>query len=111
MRASSPQQSSETLLTKKQFAAKLGHTERTIDRHLQQGVYPEGIKVTIGGSVRFRESVADRWIADGCPGAVDAEQKMNCSVGECNRPAQLYHHDGGSFAFCRCHAVGEPVGD
>jgi predicted DNA-binding transcriptional regulator AlpA len=63
-----PQQS-EKLLTKKQFAAKLGYVERTVDRHLQQGIYPQDIKVVIGGGVRFRESVADHWIAEGCPGA------------------------------------------
>lgn len=65
-----PQQA-ETLLTKKQFSGKLGCTQRTIDRWLQQGILPEGIKVTIGGTVRFRESAADQWIAEGCQGAAN----------------------------------------
>jgi predicted DNA-binding transcriptional regulator AlpA len=67
--ATSTPQHAETLLTKKQFSSKLHCTERTIDRWLQQGILPEGIKVTIGGTVRFRETIADQWIADGCKGA------------------------------------------
>lgn len=66
MEVSTPQPARETLLSKRQFGEKLGCTTRTIDRWLEQGVLPAGIKVQIGGTVRFRESVADRWIADGC---------------------------------------------
>lgn len=37
-------------------------------------------------------------------------EPMQCSVGECQQPARLYQHDGGVFAYCPVHAVGEPIG-
>ena len=59
----------EQLMTKDQFAAKLQVTQRTVDRWDQQGILPDGIRVTIGGTARYREIAADQWIAAGCPGA------------------------------------------
>ena len=59
----------ERLLNKEQFAAKLQVTQRTLDRWQQQSILPDGIRVTIGGTARYRETAADQWIAAGCPGA------------------------------------------
>jgi prophage regulatory protein len=55
----------ERLLRKKEIAQKLGLSTRTVDRKIADGLFPPGIK--IGPSVRWRESVIDQWIAEGCP--------------------------------------------
>jgi len=55
----------ERLLQKKETASKVGFSTRTLDRKIADGLFPAGIK--IGASVRWRESVVDQWIADGCP--------------------------------------------
>jgi excisionase family DNA binding protein len=57
-----PPKSSERFLTKKQFAALLQVTERTIDRWLLEGTLPSESKFAIGGSVRFRPVVLEEWI-------------------------------------------------
>ena len=54
--------SSEVFLTKRQFAALLQVTERTIDRWLLDGELPSESRVNIGGSVRFRPLVLEQWI-------------------------------------------------
>ncbi len=54
--------SGERFLTKRQFAALLQVTERTIDRWLQEGALPSESKFAIGGSVRFRPVVLEEWI-------------------------------------------------
>lgn len=55
----------ELLLRKKETASKVKFSTRTLDRKVADGSFPPGIK--IGASVRWRESVIDQWIADGCP--------------------------------------------
>ncbi len=62
---------SERLLNKAELASKLGVTQRTVDRWLRIGVLPRDCKLTICGSSRFRESLADEWIRAGCPGTED----------------------------------------
>ena len=54
--------SGERFLTKRQFAALLQVTERTIDRWLLEGALPPETKLCIGGSVRFRPVVLEEWI-------------------------------------------------
>lgn len=62
---------SEKLLTKKQLAEKLCVTQRTVDRWLADEILPADVKVIVGDrTVRFRETIANKWIAAGCPGAV-----------------------------------------
>ncbi len=53
----------ESFLTKRQFAALLQVTERTIDRWLLDGELPSESRVSIGGSVRFRPLVLEQWIS------------------------------------------------
>lgn len=60
--SASPLRSRERFLTKKQFAALLQVTERTIDRWLLEGALPSESKLRIGGSVRFRPVVLEEWI-------------------------------------------------
>ena len=55
----------ERLLRKVEIAAKLGVSKRTIDRRIAAGLFPKGMK--FGASVRWRESLVDRWIEEGCP--------------------------------------------
>jgi len=55
--------SSEVFLTKRQFAALLQVTERTIDRWLSDGELPPESKLSIGGCVRFRPVALEQWIS------------------------------------------------
>jgi len=55
----------ERLLRKKETASRVSLSTRTLDRKIAEGLFPKGIK--IGSAVRWRESVIDQWIADGCP--------------------------------------------
>jgi len=50
-------------LTKRQFAALLQVTERTIDRWLSDGELPPESKLSIGGCVRFRPVALEQWIS------------------------------------------------
>ena len=54
--------SGEHFLTKRQFAALLQVTERTIDRWILAGALPPETKLCIGGSVRFRPVALEDWI-------------------------------------------------
>ncbi|GEM_PF-1077191 len=63
--------SGESFLTKRQFAALLQVTERTIDRWLLDGELPPETKLAIGGSVRFRPLVLEQWINSSQSGRVD----------------------------------------
>lgn len=60
--AASQPRSGERFLTKRQFAAILQVTERTIDRWLLEGALPLECKFTIGGSVRFRAVAFEEWL-------------------------------------------------
>ena len=55
----------EKLLTKIELAERLKLSTRSIDRKIELGELPRGFK--LGASVRWRESIVDQWIADGCP--------------------------------------------
>lgn len=57
------------LLTKPQFADQLQVSQRTVDRLHVLDMLPNGLRVEIGGSVRFRQDIATEWIAAGCPRA------------------------------------------
>lgn len=56
---------SEELLTKKQFAGLLKLSQRSVDRKIQTGDFPPGLK--LGGAVRWRKAEIERWISEGCP--------------------------------------------
>jgi predicted DNA-binding transcriptional regulator AlpA len=55
------------LLTKRQLAERLQVSQRTVDRWLTEDRLPDGLKVVIHGTVRFRSDIAQEWIAAGCP--------------------------------------------
>jgi len=55
------------LLTKPQLAKLLQVSQRTIDRWLSEDRLPDGLRVEIAGSVRFRPDIATAWIQAGCP--------------------------------------------
>lgn len=57
----------QSLLTKKQFAELLQVSTRTVDRWLSEDRLPEGLRVEIAGTVRFRQDIAAAWVAAGCP--------------------------------------------
>lgn len=54
------------LLTKKQVAQLRKQSTRTIDRDVESGRFPKGIKLGTGKSaaVRWPRSVVEKWIAD-----------------------------------------------
>jgi hypothetical protein len=52
------------LLTKAQVAALLQSSERSLERHAD--AIPGRVRLP-GGSVRFRRTVVETWIAQGCP--------------------------------------------
>ena len=54
--------SGERFLTKRQFAALLQVTPRTVDRWLLDGELPPETRLTIGGCVRFRPVALEQWI-------------------------------------------------
>ena len=64
-------QQSEALLTKQQLAQQLQVSTRSIDRWLSEDRLPDGLRVEISGTVRFRQSIAAEWVAAGCPRAGD----------------------------------------
>lgn len=53
------------LLTKKQVAQIVKRSTRSIDRDIEQGNFPKGIKLGAGkgGAVRWPKSVVEDWIA------------------------------------------------
>ena len=53
----------ERFLTKRQFAALLQVTARTIDRWMSNGELPPEIRLSIGGCVRFRPVALEQWIS------------------------------------------------
>jgi predicted DNA-binding transcriptional regulator AlpA len=55
----------DRLITKAELASRLNLSTRSIDRKIEDGSIPRGIR--LGGAVRWRESVIDRWIDGGCP--------------------------------------------
>lgn len=55
----------ERLITKKELADRLNLSVRSIDRKIDEGAVPSGFR--LGASIRWRESVIDRWIEGGCP--------------------------------------------
>lgn len=57
------------LLTKQQLADMLQVSQRTVDRWLSLDSLPDGLRVEIAGSVRFRSDIATEWITAGCPRA------------------------------------------
>ena len=59
------------LLTKQQLATLLQVSTRSIDRWLSEDRLPDGLRVEIAGTVRFRSDIADEWVAAGCPRAGD----------------------------------------
>ena len=59
------------LLTKPQLADLLQVSARTVDRWLSEDRLPDGLRVEIAGSVRFRPDIATAWIQAGCPRACD----------------------------------------
>lgn len=56
---------SNELLTKKQVAEMRNQSTRTIDRDVDAGRFPKGIKLGKGksGAVRWPRSVVEQWIA------------------------------------------------
>lgn len=62
-----PEGSTEKLLTKRQLAALLQVSTRTIDRWLSERRLPDNLRVEISGTVRFRSNVAEHWLSAGCP--------------------------------------------
>jgi predicted DNA-binding transcriptional regulator AlpA len=54
------------LLTKKQVAQIVKRSTRSIDRDIEQGNFPRGIKLGTGksGAVRWPRSVVEQWIAE-----------------------------------------------
>ncbi len=54
------------LLTKKQVAQVVKRSTRSIDRDIEQGNFPRGIKLGTGksGAVRWPRSVVEQWIAE-----------------------------------------------
>lgn len=65
MSTSATLQSGESLLTKKQLADLLKLSPRSIDRKIDAGEFPRGLK--LGGAVRWRRSVINAWLAADCP--------------------------------------------
>lgn len=69
------------LLTKPQLANLLQVSQRTIDRWKSEDRLPDGLRVEIAGSVRFRPDIATAWIQAGCPRASsdlrDARQEVD----------------------------------
>lgn len=63
----------DRLLTKPQLAALLQVSQRTIDRWLAEDRLPDGLRVEIAGSVRFRPDIAAAWIQAGCPQGTDLQ--------------------------------------
>jgi len=55
------------LLTKPQLAKLLQVSTRTIDRWQAEDRLPDGLRVEISGTVRFRQDIAADWVAAGCP--------------------------------------------
>jgi len=57
---------SNELLTKKQVAQLRKQSTRTVDRDVDAGRFPKGIKLGKGksGAVRWPRSVVEQWIAD-----------------------------------------------
>jgi len=55
------------LLTKTQLAKMLQVSTRSIDRWEAEDRLPDGLRVEISGTVRFRQDIADDWVAAGCP--------------------------------------------
>lgn len=66
-----PSTAGRLLLTKPQFADLLQVSQRTVDRLHVLDMLPDGLRVEIGSSVRFRQDIATEWIAAGCPRASD----------------------------------------
>lgn len=61
----------DRLLTKPQLADLLQVSQRTIDRWQSEDRLPDGLRVEIAGSVRFRPDIATAWIQAGCPQACE----------------------------------------
>lgn len=59
----------QKLLTAKAVAKTLSTSVRTVWRKRSAGQLPKPVK--IGGSVRWRSSDIDRWIACGCPDQIE----------------------------------------
>jgi predicted DNA-binding transcriptional regulator AlpA len=59
------------LLTKPQLADLLQVSQRTVDRWYAEDRLPDGLRVEISGTVRFRQDIATQWVAAGCPRACD----------------------------------------
>jgi predicted DNA-binding transcriptional regulator AlpA len=55
----------ERLLNKSELAQRLRLSMRSIDRGIVEGTIPKGFR--LGGAVRWRESLVDKWIEAGCP--------------------------------------------
>lgn len=53
------------LISASQFAKMLDISKRTLHRLQSKGVLPPPIR--IGGSIRWRLDVVNRWIENGCP--------------------------------------------
>lgn len=56
----------DELLTKRQVAQIRNQSTRTVDRDIENGRFPKGIKIGNGkgGAVRWPRSVVEKWIAD-----------------------------------------------
>ena len=55
------------LLTKKQIAKAIGVSTRSIDRWIDEGAFPRGVKIGQAGPkglVRWQKSAIEKWIAD-----------------------------------------------
>jgi predicted DNA-binding transcriptional regulator AlpA len=60
----------EQLLTKRQIAERLRISCRSVDRYIEQGAFPRGLRIGKGSLVRWREAVVEEWIRTRSPGAV-----------------------------------------
>ncbi len=65
MTPNSTLQQGEELITKMQVAQQVKLSKRSIDRKIEAGEFPKGLK--LGGARRWRSSEISDWIRSGCP--------------------------------------------
>lgn len=69
------------LLTKAQLAEWMQVTPRTVDRWTAENRFPDGMRVVVAGTPRFREDIAAEWIAACCPRACDDPRDIREEAG------------------------------